>query len=643
MAIFKRSKKNTMTPYGAVKIGDSVDTVKSLSVGYYMKDDLKKGIFTEQDISDNLDKFYAEDYGKASAKTIAQNRKSVDEEKGNITGIYPSTHNDANPSDVMIIHYNADDDAIYVLDHYDFVEYKKGWMDPIEFEKNYMTTQNVVEGATESGTDPKTGKAINESLSLPDPKKVYNEPGLQYNTAQKEYIRGQDLTRKDEQLSREMQEELRQLRGIMQRRPLKKKEQERLDEIMAEIKRVNNENKENKKMYSEMVHYYGIVHNSEIEAGRHLLETGKDSRGLPVKGFDGTWMPQLKFYADKLGLDLDKLLERFQEYQQVNHYNAKKSFDTLIKKLKDMSEGKYPHYIATDSLDDINIDDELEALEIKYEDLLGKEQAIMDKYRDDEDMVLTSEDKEALDKIHDEMTETVKQKKYLEYLKTGEVPEEVNEELVDEIVYSEDWPVSFEDVAHKITDTFKDIGVAVKCVKDYLKNNPSEKKHFKDADVNAAIDYKKFDPDVYAVCYQVKDKSGKEFVGEDDIAFAAYSEKDLRRRIKSFLNGKPEHDYEFYVKYFNENVDGKEIKDDNEFMEKTHQGYEVVTIYENENGRKFIVGFRPKVNSYFVGAGYNPNDGIWAQGYYDYKSEKEAADWLYDHYGDEGLKVIYHK
>lgn len=639
MAIFKRPKNKTFTRYGAVMIGDSVDTVKELTTGYYMNEDLKKGLFTQQTISDNLDRFYSGDYGIVSAKTLAENKKSVEEDVGNITGIYPR-HANANPDEIMIIHYNSEEDKIYVLDKDDFEQVRKGWADPETFEKEYMKEQNVVKGAA-GKKDPEA----NETLRVIDPKKVYNEPGLQYNTAQREFIRQQASSYRDLQLDRETQERYRDLLGIQKERRLTKEEQKDLNNIRARIKHINQEDKDDQQVRSEIVHYYGIAHNSEIEAARHLLETGKDYRGRPVVGFDGTEMAKIKLYADKLGVKVDDILERFAEYQQVNHYNAKKAFDTVMKYLKEKDEGKHPNYLH-DSIEDIDAD--IATLDEEYDKLVAEETLILG-YDDEE--FLSEADRARLAQIADRIAELNKERAYLVFQKTGKAPEEIDDEFIDDIVYAKDWPVSVADVATEIKQHFKDAGVAVKCVKDYLANNPSEKKHFKDAEIKE-FDYKAFDPDIYAICYQIKDKTGKEYINEGDIAFVAYSDSDLHRKINAFLNGRKEADFEFYVKYFNAEKD-TEVEDtfvkDEDFTKQTKQGYEVITIYENEDGRKYVIAKRekgPNGPNFLIGAGYTTSDGVWAQGYYNFKSEEEAAAWLKKRYeGDYGekLKVVYHK
>lgn len=58
------------------------------------------------------------------------------------------------------------------------------------------------------------------------------------------------------------------------------------------------------------------------------------------------------------------------------------------------------------------------------------------------------------------------------------------------------------------------------------------------------------------------------------------------------------------------------------FKNQTRQGYRITNKLHDKRGRNYIVGKRN--NDYFVGNGYDPGTGTWAQGYYDFSSRAEA-------------------
>lgn len=76
------------------------------------------------------------------------------------------------------------------------------------------------------------------------------------------------------------------------------------------------------------------------------------------------------------------------------------------------------------------------------------------------------------------------------------------------------------------------------------------------------------------------------------------------------------------VKDFREPIDTfKEFK----YMDKTRQGLEIVKAYEDlKDHRMHVIVHRPFDNTYIVGLGYSPDDGVWNQGRYDFPSFEKA-------------------
>lgn len=67
-----------------------------------------------------------------------------------------------------------------------------------------------------------------------------------------------------------------------------------------------------------------------------------------------------------------------------------------------------------------------------------------------------------------------------------------------------------------------------------------------------------------------------------------------------------------------------------DFTTITAQKYPIVEVWENENGRKFVIVDR-KVD-FALGAGYDVRDGQWNAGYYGYESAIDARQAMYREY-----------
>lgn len=72
------------------------------------------------------------------------------------------------------------------------------------------------------------------------------------------------------------------------------------------------------------------------------------------------------------------------------------------------------------------------------------------------------------------------------------------------------------------------------------------------------------------------------------------------------------------------------ISDGGDYSKKTKAGWDIIMTKSEASGRKFIVG--KKGSNYFVGAGYNADDGEWGQGYYDFETKDEAIKFLKSNY-----------
>lgn len=65
------------------------------------------------------------------------------------------------------------------------------------------------------------------------------------------------------------------------------------------------------------------------------------------------------------------------------------------------------------------------------------------------------------------------------------------------------------------------------------------------------------------------------------------------------------------------------------FLEKTAHGLEVVKAFEDlKDHRMHVIVHRPSDDTYIVGLGYSPDDGIWNQGRYDFRSFEKAKEAL---------------
>lgn len=76
------------------------------------------------------------------------------------------------------------------------------------------------------------------------------------------------------------------------------------------------------------------------------------------------------------------------------------------------------------------------------------------------------------------------------------------------------------------------------------------------------------------------------------------------------------------------------------FSDKSKDGYKVVKTFKDEDGRLYVIlnvgksGVRP----YAIGLGYNPDDGVWGQGVYDFPTADDAEEWLKYHYAVRPFK-----
>lgn len=70
-----------------------------------------------------------------------------------------------------------------------------------------------------------------------------------------------------------------------------------------------------------------------------------------------------------------------------------------------------------------------------------------------------------------------------------------------------------------------------------------------------------------------------------------------------------------------------------EYLTKTKQGHEVIKAFEDlRDHRMHVIVHRPFDDTYIVGIGYSPDDGVWNQGWYDFKSLENAEKALKEEY-----------
>ena len=73
-----------------------------------------------------------------------------------------------------------------------------------------------------------------------------------------------------------------------------------------------------------------------------------------------------------------------------------------------------------------------------------------------------------------------------------------------------------------------------------------------------------------------------------------------------------------------------------EFLERTKNGSEIKEVYrDKDDDRMHVVFYRPQLDDYGIGIGYNPDDGTWNQGRYDFDTLEGAKTILHRDYNVE--------
>lgn len=599
-----------------------------LKFGEFFKEDLEDGIWNRKQVYENLNRFISGDFGDASEDAKKLNDENIRAEKGGILGIYNKGDNK------MIVYYDPsyDESSIYILNDDDFNNVPKSWEGT---EEEYIDKY-----ATKSKK-----KYANEKRVRTSPTFLYKEKGHTLTRQQKEYLKEKNPTSVNKETldkKEALEKELKELNEELEKLTLNPNKataeeykkvwnlRKHKDELVNEIKKLDElirSRGSNLIMAHEPVSAPSAAYatNEDIETVKKSIKTGVNEDGKEIKRWEATWEKDLMNVAQALGVSYDEIVERFAEmvmnkafnytYSDAYEYimrNAKKPYflsddvGEIDKMKKDATPERKVEYMnddtgeVTDSHDeavqwfrdgdevivylngeektrwvhesrleesDFTIIDDAIANSEKVAGYLDGKIWLWDAIEDvinvlNEDMkgFIGDNEKSVTRYIRDKLLRLEKVRKF-----NDSKPDWLDDEVIDDIVYDKEWPVSVKDVAKALVKKgVRSHDSAIKYVHDYIKNNPSERKHFKDEDLN-------------------------------------------------------------------------------EFKTHTHQGYEVVSIYENDAGRKFVIGYRKSRNDYFVGTGYDTSDGIWAQGYYDFASEKEAADFLYDRYGYQNLEVIYHK
>lgn len=76
------------------------------------------------------------------------------------------------------------------------------------------------------------------------------------------------------------------------------------------------------------------------------------------------------------------------------------------------------------------------------------------------------------------------------------------------------------------------------------------------------------------------------------------------------------------------------------FSDKSKDGYKVVKTFKDEDGRLYVIVKVGKdgIEPYAVGLGYNPDNGVWNQGIYDFPTADDAEGWLKHYYAVRPFK-----
>lgn len=89
------------------------------------------------------------------------------------------------------------------------------------------------------------------------------------------------------------------------------------------------------------------------------------------------------------------------------------------------------------------------------------------------------------------------------------------------------------------------------------------------------------------------------------------------------------------IRKYNEMTDKKEEQnlEQDKYLTETHQGYKILQTTKDNLGRDIVVAQREK--DFVVGAGYNSQDGTWAQGYYDFTTLEAAQKFVSEEYAPD--------
>ena len=361
-----------------VKIKDGMDSDTFEGVlGYYFKKAFENGEWSQRDIDNNLNKFKNGQWGAVSSKTAELNNKHLEEEKGNLTGIYPK---DGRKENDMIIFYSEYNNCIYILSSFDFQTFEEAW---IIGEDKYL-----------------------DEYGNADKRSAYKEHGHQLKKEQKEYFRQMFPDFDEPILPEDLKKEYDTLNKKYKRNPdsLTKEEIQRF----REIKKIREEN-EYKKSVSEGVSGPEIkstdvvLQPSRIEEVKKVVESG--SNGIPSNA-----KKVLEDLAKKHNVDYMDLIEKIGEEMERSNATYSRAYASLLKNIE------YPFYFADSK------------------------------------------------------------------------PEWLDDELIEDIIYSKEWPTTIKEIADSlVSHGLKKTKDAVHYVKQYLRDNPHDKKHFKDEFIQPRI------------------------------------------------------------------------------------------------------------------------------------------------------------
>jgi len=490
--------------------------------------------WTKSDVEVNLDKFFGNDFGIISEDQKAKNMEAKKNQKGDMLGIYSK----GNRENDMVIYYDDTDKNIYVLLRSDFESPKEAWLSGLEDYREEYYREDKGGYRFKGKYDPKDEeeykeytikvKSINNELEIvldeiskliykhrnveplteaerkeydklvdkrarlrsalsaikSDPNQRYTEYGHELNEAQKESLRASSKTAEElyksvpkivkekginsmvETIAKQVESgklpkdtievltKLAEENGGTYRQAVEKVKEQ------VETNNMNTEKAINtviKKLNQKLPYYF----NDAIVDPRQLREEAEERKRLLSIGYNqksianilSKWLPQMTNDIDEGRVSSEELAKQAINVirNELNTPYVNEKFIPSIKKIME-KEYKYDYYKVSD------------LLQYFYNIILKTEGLGVIKSRNSKF--------DSVKKILKDSIAKIKAK--------DEKPAWLEEDLIDDIVYSKDWPTTIEEVAEALMKYgIKDRHEAIGYVKEYLNDNPAELKHFK--------------------------------------------------------------------------------------------------------------------------------------------------------------------